>query len=538
MKFFDYICDVNRDIITEMRKIVFFVLALVALSAAAQHLVILHTNDTHSNIDDVNGVGGVLQRKAIVDSVRRAEKNVMLVDAGDIVQGPLYFKLFGGKVEYPLMDLMGYDIQILGNHEFDNGLDSIAAFYPYTKSVKLSSNYDFSDTKLRGVFRPYYIKKIGGKKVGFLGLNLDPYGIISPGNYDGMKFTDIIEAANATADYLRDKEKCDVIVAVSHIGYENNDNPELTTDPMVAANTRNIDIIIGGHSHTLVDPAAPDALPSRFRNLDGKEVLVAQTGRYGEKLGKIDIDLADPSKSKYSLIDVKGVDPKRYDRRIVEFLKPYKHHVDSVNARPVGMAAHDMMNSKKYAESVGATNMISDIAQWYGSLVLDSLRGDGGRLPLHSDLGIMNSGGVRRPLQAGVVTEGQVYSAFPFPNRFWIMKFSGRQLDALLRQAVKQKGIGVSGECVIAVSPTTGEIEGITISGAPIDPERDYYVTTIDYLGKGSDYMDSFKAGELVWSDDKEMCAPVMRYVVEHNAQGVPLGLSDESRIVEAQHTP
>lgn len=521
-----------------MRKIALLVFAVAALSVAAQHLVILHTNDTHSNIDDINGVGGVLQRKAIIDSVRKAEKNVMVVDAGDIVQGPLYFKLFGGRVEYPLMELMGYDLQVLGNHEFDNGLDSLAAFYPHTKPVKVSSNYDFSDTKLRGVFRPYYIRKIGGKKVGFLGLNLNPEGIISPGNYDGLKFTDIIEAANATADYLRDKEHCDLIVAVSHIGYENNDNPALTTDPMVAEATRNIDIIIGGHSHTLVDPSAEKPLQSRFRNLDGKEVLVVQTGRYGAKLGKIDVDLSDPQKADYSLIDVAGVDPARYDRRIVEFLRPYKHHVDSVNARPVGMAARDMMNSKKYAESVAATNMISDIAQWYGSLVLDSLNGDGGRLPLRSDLAIMNSGGIRRPMKAGVVTEGQVYSAFPFPNKFWIMKFSGAQLEAVLRQAVKQKGIGVSGECVVSVSPATGEVEGIAIDGRPIDPTRDYYVTTIDYLGKGSDYMDSFKAGELVWSDDKEMCAPVMRYVVEHNAMAIPIGESAQSRIVEAVQAP
>lgn len=521
-----------------MRKTALIVFALAALSVAAQHLVILHTNDTHSNIDAENGVGGVLQRKALIDSVRKVEKNVMVVDAGDIVQGPLYFKLFGGEVEYPLMDLMGYDIQILGNHEFDNGLDSLAYFYPHTKTVKLSSNYDFSDTKLKGVFRPYYVKKIGNKKVGFLGLNLNPHGIISPGNYEGLKFTDIIEAANATADYLREKEKCDLIVAVSHIGYENGDNPELTTDPMVAANSRNIDIIIGGHSHTLVDPAAAEPLPYRFKNLDGKDVLVVQTGRYGGKLGKIDVDLSLPGSASYSLIDVKGVDPSRFDRRIMDFLAPYKHYVDSVNARPVGMAACDMMNSKKYAESVAATNLISDIAQWYGNLVLDSLSMAGADLPSRSDLSIMNSGGVRRPISAGVVTEGQVYAAFPFPNKFWIMRFTGKQLEDVLRQAVLQKGIGVSGNVVIAVDSESGEVAGVTVDGRAIDPDREYYVTTIDYLGKGSDYMDTFTSGETVWEDNKEMCAPVMRYVVEHNAAGVPLGLSRESRIVEALHAP
>lgn len=521
-----------------MRKTALIIFALVAATMAAQHLVILHTNDTHSNIDAEKGVGGVLQRKAIIDSVRRAEKNVLVVDAGDIVQGPLYFKLYGGAVEYPLMELMGYDMQIIGNHELDNGIDSLAHFYPFTKTVKLSSNYDFSNTKLKGVFQPYYIKEIEGKKVGFLGLNLIPKGIIDADKYEGLIFHDIIESANATADYLRDKEHCDLIVAISHIGYEDNDNEGLTTDPMVAQNSRNIDIIIGGHSHTLIDPAAQNPLPNRFKNKKGKDVLVVQTGRYGGKLGKIDVDLSAPRKAVSSLIDVAGIDSSRFDPKIVDFLRPYKHGVDSVNARPIAIAAADMMNSKKYAESVRATNMISDIAQWYGCLVLDSLHQNGKDLPARTDLGIMNSGGVRRPLDKGIVTEGQIFSAFPFPNKFWIMRMKGEKLDSVLRQAVSQKGIGVSGECVIAVNPQTNEVEGITISGRPLDKERDYYVCTIDYLGKGNDYMDSFIGSDLLWVDNKEMCAPVMRYVVEHNAIGVPLGLSGESRIVESGKAP
>lgn len=522
-----------------MRKTALFVFTLVALAAAAQHLVILHTNDTHSNIDpNEHGVGGVLQRKALIDSVRRTEKNVMVVDAGDIVQGPLYFKIFGGKVEYPLMDLMGYDIQVLGNHEFDNGIDSLAHFYPYTHTVKLSSNYDFDNTPLRGVFRKYYIKDIDGRRVGFLGLNLDPDGIIAPGNYDGLRYTDIITAANNTADYLRYKEHCDVVVAISHIGYENPDKPQLTTDPMVAQNTRNIDIIIGGHSHTLVEPATDSSRPCHFKNLDGKDVLVVQTGRYGEKLGKIDIDLSAPRSARYSLIDVKGVSPEHFDSRIIDFLAPYKHRVDSINARPVGYSISDLPNAKKYAESVTVTNLISDIAQWYGSLVLDSLSRSGSLLPARSDLAIMNSGGVRRPLYKGIITEGQVYAAFPFPNRFRIMRFTGLQLDSLMRESVKNGGQGVSGNVAVSVTPGTLDVEGITIDGRPIDPDREYYVTTIDYLGNGGDYLTHFKSGETVWDDTIEMCAPVMRYVVEHNAAGIPLGRHTESRISETQRAP
>ena len=166
---------------------------IAAFSAAlplwAEDLVILHTNDTHSNIDTgANGAGGILPRKAIIDSVRKAEKNVLLVDAGDMVQGTLYFKFFKGDVEYPIFNMMKYDIRILGNHEFDNGLDQMARYWKDVKADRLSANYDFTGTAAQGLFKPYTIKKIGGKKIGFLGINVDPESLISAENYRGMKY--------------------------------------------------------------------------------------------------------------------------------------------------------------------------------------------------------------------------------------------------------------------------------------------------------------------------------------------------------------
>lgn len=519
-----------------LRTLMIITAAAFALAATAGHLVILHTNDTHSSIDAENGTGGVLQRKVLIDSIRKVEKNVILVDAGDIVQGSLYFKLFGGEVEYNLMDLMGYDIQIIGNHELDNGIDSLAHFYPSTRSVKLSSNYNFDATPLKGVFRPYYIKKVDGKKIGFLGLNIDPDGLVSEGNATGLKYTDVIEAANRTADFLRYEQHCDLVVAISHIGYEDKEHPELVTDPKVACSTRNIDLIIGGHSHTTVSPENTAEMPCRFTNLDGREVLVVQTGRYGDRLGKVDIDLNNPNNMKYSLINVKNQNPEKFDKRIIKFLEPYKHRVDSVNARPVGVAAADMLNDKRYDNSVRASNLISDIALWYGTLKLDSLTRAGmADAGCRSMIAVMNSGGVRRPIYEGQVTEGNIYSVFPFINRFWIMKFTGRQLYAMMCQSVEHGGIGFSENVVVSLRPGTREVRGMTIDGAPIDPDRDYYVSTIDYLGKGGDRLDSFKVGQTIWCDSVDMCAPVMRYVLEHNVLGIPIGISSESRIIEAE---
>ena len=266
------------------------ILAGAAMAVSAEDLVILTTNDTHSNIDfDKDGRGGILPRKAIIDSVRRAEKNVILVDAGDMVQGSLYFKFFRGDVEYPLFNMMNYDIRILGNHEFDNGLKELADHWKDVKADRLSANYGFRGTAAEGLFKPYVIKKIGKRKIGFIGINVDPHSLISKENYEGMTYTDAIKTANETAEMLKKQKKCDLVVAVTHIGYE--PAPGKASDVELARQSRDIDIIIGGHSHTFVDPKTPDKTPYWIKNAAGRPVLVTQTGKYGRNVGYIKIDL-------------------------------------------------------------------------------------------------------------------------------------------------------------------------------------------------------------------------------------------------------
>ena len=185
-----------------------------------EKLVILHTNDTHSQIVPGNdNLGGVMRRKAIIDSVRNAEKNVLLVDAGDAVQGTLYFYLYGGKVEQEVMNILGVEARILGNHEFDNGIDSLAAVLKYSDAEMLSANYDLSQTPLDGRFKPYTIKEYGGKRIGIIGINLDPNGIISPDNFKGLEYLPIVATANLTAEKLKKEEKVDAVIALTHIGY-------------------------------------------------------------------------------------------------------------------------------------------------------------------------------------------------------------------------------------------------------------------------------------------------------------------------------
>ena len=505
-------------------------LAGCALGATAQSLVLLHTNDTHSHIDAEGGVGGVLQRKAIVDSIRRAEKNVLLIDAGDIVQGSLYYKLFGGAVEYPLMKLLGYDIQILGNHEFDNGVDELSKYYTKDGAVKLSSNYTFSDPALNSVFRPWVIKTIGGKKVGFLGLNLDPDGIIGAANSKGVEYHDILSSANATAAMLRSKG-CSTVVAVTHIGYTDVTGRDLMTDPKLATLSRGIDIIIGGHSHTVVTPGGN--LPCVVNNADGKPVLIVQTGRYGANLGYIKLDLSKPaSQAEARMIPVAGIDSARYDKQVMQFLAPYRQAVDSINSRRIALNAADMMNSKKYAESVQLTNLACDVAALYADHVLDSIASP--QMPAHVDLALMNSGGIRLPFPKGEITEGQMLSAFPFTNRMEIVELTGRDLAALLQQAATQGGQGLSGDALVSLSPS-GEVQGILIAGEPIVRDRKYYVATLDYLADGGDYLEEFKKGRVLWSDDKDFCAPMMQYIVNMGKAGIPVNPDPRPRFITGE---
>lgn len=172
-------------------------------SMQAEHLIVIGANDTHSQVEPASdGLGGLFRRRAAMDEIRRNNKNVIAVHAGDAVQGTLYFSMFKGDVEYASIDSLGYDIIVLGNHEFDNGIDELAAHYKKIKAAKLSANYDFSNTPLAGVMQPYYIKSVAGKRIGFFGINVDPKGLISDDKYPGMIYLDNGEVAEANLPLL------------------------------------------------------------------------------------------------------------------------------------------------------------------------------------------------------------------------------------------------------------------------------------------------------------------------------------------------
>ena len=209
----------------------FMLLCLCALmivpAMRAEHLMIIAVNDTHSQIDPASdGMGGVLRRKAIYDQLRASNAHTALIHAGDAVQGTLFFSLYRGEVEYALMDTLGYDAIILGNHEFDNGMEELAAHYRNVDALKLSANYDFSATPLDGLFQPYWIKAVGDKRVAFFGINLNPTGMIADMNCKNLGYRFAPDVADATARYLKQVQGVDYAIMVSHIGYSSYDPSE------------------------------------------------------------------------------------------------------------------------------------------------------------------------------------------------------------------------------------------------------------------------------------------------------------------------
>lgn len=506
------------------------VAVISCLPALADDLVLLTTNDTHSAIDsDSKGCGGVIPRKAIIDSVRKAEKNVVLIDAGDMVQGSLYFKYFKGEVEYGLANMMGYDIQILGNHEFDSGLSEMVKNFRRAKSEHLSSNYDFKGTEAEGLFKPYTIRNIGGRKIGFIGLNIDPMSLIAQKNYAGMKYSDAIETANKTAAYLKRQEKCDLVVVVSHIGYKM--MPGKPSDIELARQSRDIDIIIGGHTHTKVDPNAPETTPSWIKNAIGLPVLVTQTGKSGQNLGYIKIDLDNLKRRKfdYRLIPVSDrFSSENYDKAMVDFLAPYRTAVDSVNNHAIGVAAKDLPNGQRNG---GYMNWVSDFVYDVGREMIDSLNNIGGALP-KLDMAIMNVGGVRHSMPKGAITEGQILSTFPFANNIVLISIKGKDIIEAMRVAAQKGGEGISHN-VRVVTDDNRNLLRVVIDNKEVEPNKEYFVSTIDYLAGGNDDLLSLANHKVVLKDPNEISYRMLKYIRDLTKLGIEVNPDPNGRFVK-----
>lgn len=255
-------------------------------------LTILHTNDTHSRLEPFpmdggrnQGLGGIAGRAQIINKIRAEEQHVLLLDAGDIFQGTPYFNIYKGEPEIKAMSALQYDACTIGNHDFDAGMENLATqLTRHARFPMLVCNYDFTGTPMEHKTQPYKVFKKGKIRVGVFGVSIEGRGLIPDALFGGTKYLDPVQHANETAELLKRNEQCDMIICLSHLGNKYTDNK--VSDEVLAKESRNIDLVIGGHTHTFLDS------PLVYKNKNGDDVLVNQVGWAGIIVGRLDFEFS------------------------------------------------------------------------------------------------------------------------------------------------------------------------------------------------------------------------------------------------------
>lgn len=260
-------------------------------------ITILHTNDVHSHIDpfpkndplNPSG-GGVIARANLINLIKKDNPNTLVLDAGDVFQGTPYFNFFGGELELKLMSKMGYNASTLGNHEFDNGTEKLSKVLKHANFSFLNSNYTLKNTPLENKIKSHEIFNINGIKIGVFGLGIELKGLVEKKLYKGIKYLNPIEISKDVSDDLKHNHNCDLIICLSHLGFSYSKDKNIMCDLILAKQTKNIDLIIGGHTHTFLDE------PVKVKNLENKDVIINQVGCFGINLGKIDFYFSENNK--------------------------------------------------------------------------------------------------------------------------------------------------------------------------------------------------------------------------------------------------
>lgn len=491
------------------------VIALAATGMVADNLVILSTNDVHGNIrpERIDKPGGLVRAKVLVDSIRKAEQHVLLLDAGDDVQGFMYFSLFGGRVEYEMMNRMGYELTTLGNHEFDNGLDSLARNYDLLDIPVINANYNFDNTPLKRRVKPYTIKHYRGRRIAIIGVGANPESLVSEPNYAGMTYREPAALADSIAGALKASGKADYAILLSHCGYRPGAKG-LPSDSVTALTTRNIDIIIGGHSHTSIDPVAGNH-QYLFTNLAGRTVLVTQNKNEGVTMGKITINLDNLNEVPgYELLPVDNRYDGRLDEATERWLKPYDEKVDSIMKVVIGHSESEMQTR---TDEIG--NWVSDAMMQIGQRLF------GGEI----DCAVTNKGGIRKPIYAGDVTLGQVMSMVPFTNTIQLLEMDGETLQKCL-DAVAQTG----GQCIsdeIRFTAKGGKAQNVRIGGKALNKKQTYRIVTIDYIAAGNDHLEPFSEARVVATSDRFLKYDIVDYIKSMTAKGQTIKADPTARM-------
>ena len=275
-----------------MKKIFLSIIALAAVTTlAAQDLTILHLNDTHSHVEpermgEINGHGGIIEQSIYISEVRQemGKKNVLLLHAGDFSQGTSYFTELKGQIEIDNLNAMGYDVVTIGNHEFDNGTAVLAKRLEQLNCPVVCANYDFSDTPLAGIIKPYTIVKKAGKKIGVIGVLTDVATVVDKSINQGLEFQNPLPIVQKYADYLKNEKDCDLVICLTHLGDKGSKSKGAIIDQDLVAGTTGVDIVVGGHAHTKFDEI------QIWKNAAGEDVVYVTDGSWGLEVGRLDID--------------------------------------------------------------------------------------------------------------------------------------------------------------------------------------------------------------------------------------------------------
>ncbi|MBO7317983.1 MAG: bifunctional metallophosphatase/5'-nucleotidase [Bacteroidales bacterium] len=489
-----------------------------------KQVVILFTNDTHSQIDPIAtdakrnaGLGGVERRKVLIDSLRNVYPHALLVDAGDAVQGTPYFNFYGGEVETMVLNELGYDVRTIGNHEYDNGGEALATMLRAYNGVVVSSNYTFNRNDLSELIVPAWMCEADGVKVGFVALNINPEGLLFPLNAKEVNYHDPIACGDSMALVLRE-QGADVVVALSHLGCTGEEVNINVIDSVLVQNTRYIDIVIGGHSHTILTE------PQIFTNLDGRQVAVGQTGKSGINLGFVQLTIPTNRHNDiaidYRLYPVDARYDDRLDPDFAEKLSPYRTLVNDAMGEVIGESAVDLVVDRPE----------STLSNWACDVYAEIAHERSGK---KIDFAVGNIGGMRADIPKGIVTRGALLQTFPFTNYMSIVELKGSDVCALFEQIAANGGEGVSRDVRLVIAD--GKVVQSSIAGKPIDNNRIYTIATINFVAEGGDDMVAFR-NALSRVDYPGFVFELYEgYILQNTARGEAIQSSLDGRITIVQ---
>ncbi|MBM3275853.1 MAG: 5'-nucleotidase C-terminal domain-containing protein, partial [Candidatus Sericytochromatia bacterium] len=437
--------------------------------AAPTRLVILHTNDTHDHLTtydkkDLKSMGGIARRTTLIKKEKLQNPGrVLVLDAGDVFQGTPLFNFFHGEADYAAMDAAEYDASTVGNHDLDNGLANLQKQHKGRKFKLISTNLvDAASGK--PVFMPHWIVERSGLKVGIFGIlgEGSAWAAVAPKQQEGLKVLDRIPTARKAVEELKAKG-ANFIVMLSHSGLEE--------DKQLAAAVSGIHVIVGGHSHTKVDAPIP------VKNGDWS-TLVLQAYQWGEYLGRLELEVEGGkivSTNGY-LVPIAGDIPE--DPDVAKIVASYDGQIRDKMGKVIGQAPRGLSVESKYERDCELGNWATDLL----------------RTKTGSDIAILNSGGLRAPINPGPVRVADIFTVFPFENRVVKLRLSGALIQRVLDQ-VAAKEISM-----LQVSGLTFRIEGgkakdVKVGGSPLDTGKAYQITTIDYVAQGGDKYAAFTEG-------------------------------------------